>query len=242
MTPGAGALRSMAVVIPARDEEILLAACLRSVEAAMDMVDLISVAVVVVLDRCVDGSAEVARAWADRIPLFVVEGEFAGVGAARDAGVAAARRQMAVAATEHVWIANTDADTVVPGQWLEQQRRLANSGLDLILGTVEPGPPEPGQERAHQLWFEEHDLVEGHSHVHGANLGIRLSELDRVGGFGGARVGEDVGVMQRVRDGHGRWLATDTMRVVTSSRRHGRASHGFAEYLRALDASVQSRT
>ncbi len=241
MTPGAVALRSMAVVIPARDEEILLAACLRSVAAAMDRATLACLAVVV-LDRCVDGSAEVARAWAERIPLFVVEGDFTSVGAARDAGVAAARRHMGAVDTEHVWIANTDADTVVPGQWLERQRWLADSGLDLILGTVEPGPPEPGQERAHQLWFQEHDLVEGHSHVHGANLGIRLSELDRVGGFGDARVAEDVGLMQRVRDGHGRWLATDTMRVVTSSRRHGRASHGFAEYLRALDASVQSRT
>lgn len=241
MTQGVGALRSMAVVIPARNEEILLAACLRSVAAAMERVTLACLAVVV-LDRCVDGSAEVARDWAERIPLLLVEGEFTSVGAARDAGVAAARPQVNAVDAEHVWIANTDADTVVPSQWLERQRRLANSGLDLILGTVEPGPPEPGQERGHQIWFQEHDLVEGHSHVHGANLGIRLSELDRAGGFGDARVAEDVGLTQRVRDGHGRWLATDTMRVVTSSRRHGRASHGFAEYLRALDASVQSRT
>lgn len=237
MTSGRGAVRHMAVVIPARNEEVLLSACLRSVGAAMENCGVPALAVVV-LDGCTDASAAVAHACAADMPLIVVQGFFTSVGAARDAGVRAARRRFSAMATGQVWIANTDADTTVPTFWLERQRVLADSGLDLLLGTVEPGPPSPGQEAAHRLWFRQHGLVESHSHVHGANLGIRLSELERVAGFGDTSVGEDVAVARRVQGGSDRWLATDTFRVVTSPRRQGRVTSGFADYLRELDASL----
>lgn len=241
MTGGPGALHHMAVVIPARNEELLLPACLRSVATAMERAGVPAVAVVV-LDRCTDASAAVAHSCAADMALIVVEGSFPSVGAARDAGVLTARRRLSATPTSRVWIANTDADSTVPALWLERQRSLADSGLDLLLGTVEPGPPSPGQEVAHRVWFRQHQLVEGHPHVHGANLGVRLSEMERVGGFGDASVGEDVALAARVRSANNQWLATDTIRVVTSPRRHGRAPEGFAEYLRGLDASLGSAT
>ena len=37
-----------------------------------------------------------------------------------------------------MWIANTDADTVVPPTWLTTQLRWADSGHDVVIGTVEP--------------------------------------------------------------------------------------------------------
>jgi glycosyltransferase involved in cell wall biosynthesis len=56
--PTAGAL---AVVVPAHDEEALVADCLRSVLRALQRADLPSV-LVLVAHRCTDRTAEVARA------------------------------------------------------------------------------------------------------------------------------------------------------------------------------------
>ncbi len=234
-------VRAMAVVIPVHNEEGLLGACLDSVRRAIVLAGVTSL-VVVVLDRCTDNSDEVAAVYTGVMPLIVVEGDFCSIGRVRDAGVARARRYLSGTPASSIWLANTDADTVVPATWLLQQRALADAGVDLLLGTVEPGPAQPSQDRAQSLWFSEHHLREGHPHVHGANLGIRLSELDRVGGFGNSRVGEDEGVARRVQDSHGRWRAIDTTRVITSSRRDGRAEGGFAAYLRDLDVVTRPGT
>ena len=67
-------------------------------------------------------------------------------------------------------------------------------------------------------WHARHQLVEGHAHVHGANLGIRADRWRAVGGFGQRTVGEDVDLVERVRAVTGRWVATDTTRVLTSGR------------------------
>ncbi len=227
-------ITALAVVIPVHNEESLLSACLESVREAVQRITL-DVVVVASLDRCVDGSAAVAQRFCDEMPLLVVDAPFGNVGATRDAGVRAARCHLTHHGAERIWVANTDADTVVPNTWLHRQCSLADSGLDLVLGTVEPGPALPHQLSAHRLWFAEHILGEGHPHVHGANLGIRLSYWEAAGGFGAKSVHEDVALAKRVRELEGRWLATDTTRVVTSSRRHSKIPTGFAHYLRELD-------
>lgn len=234
MTPP---VRAMAVVVPAHNEEELLGACLDSVQLALRTVQVVTM-VTVVLDRCTDGSAAIAREHAGRVPLLLIEGTFPSVGAARDAGMARAAQHLASIPAQQIWVANTDADSLVPVHWLERQRRLANAGMDLVLGTVEPGPSPSGHDEADRLWRAQHTLVEGHAHIHGANLGVRLSVAMGVGGFGKVQVSEDVELAHRVQSGTMAWCATDTTRVVTSSRRQGRASHGFAEFLRALDASL----
>lgn len=114
--------------------------------------------------------------------------------------------------------------------------RLADRGADLVIGTVEPfgvGSPE-----VLRNWYSRHTLDEGHGHVHGANLGVRASSWRRVGGFGDSRVGEDVGLVERIRTGSARWLATDTIRVRTSGRMTSRVESGFAGYLKALDPAT----
>lgn len=84
-------------------------------------------------------------------------------------------------------------------------------------------------------WRDLHDLVEGHPHVHGANLGIRGSHWRAVGGFGDLTLHEDAGVVARVRAGTERWVATDTVRVRTSGRLSSRVHGGFATFLSRLD-------
>lgn len=226
------------VVVPARDEERLLPACLDSVREARRVLTRrrpeLDVEVVVVLDRCTDGSAEVVARYGDVLSL---ESSRGCVGAARAVGVTAALRGTGDPST--TWVANTDADTSVPADWLVTQVELADEGLDLVLGTVVPHDLESRLLRA---WSQRHHLREGHGHVHGANLGVRASSYLAAGGFGAEPLHEDVLLAEAVKTAGGRWLATDATRVRTASRWRGRVRGGFATYLRDLATEVRAET
>ncbi|MGB3829486.1 MAG: glycosyltransferase family 2 protein [Ornithinimicrobium sp.] len=228
------AVRDVVVAIPARNEEDLLSTCLSSVRAALaTLVTLhpdVRTAVVVALDGCTDGSAEVAR----RAGAHIVELIGAGVGASRDAAAHHGLGCLGGPQDALTWLACTDADTVVPPNWLVRQLIWADSGMDMVLGTVEPvGVRDPA---ALAAWHSRHRLGEGHPYVHGANLGVRVSTWRSVGGFGPRRAHEDVALAARVRSSAVSWVATDTTRAQTSGRLVGRAPSGFAEYLNALSS------
>ena len=129
-------VHQIAVVIPARDEERLVGRCLESVLCARRLTEArlpgVRVIVVVVADSCTDATAAVARAVEG---VTVVETDAANVGLARSIGVETA---VALAGgADGLWIANTDADSVVPRRWLLEQVRLAR------LGSVTPRHPIP---------------------------------------------------------------------------------------------------
>ena len=221
------------VVIPARDEASLLGRQLTAVAAAATAVrrtrpDVV-VATTVVLDSCVDDSAEVASAVPD---VHTVTVEVANVGAARRTGIEDARRRGAVAAAR-TWVACTDADSEVPVHWLTAQLALAARGFDLVVGTVWPDPGDSTPDRVAR-WWDRHTLGDDHPHVHGANLGFRLSAYDTVGGFRDLATGEDVDLVDRLRDAGVAWTAASRLPVLTSARLAGRAPAGFAEYLLTL--------
>lgn len=231
---GQGALERVAVVVPARDEEKLLPACLDSVVAAAHALARqrpeLTVDVVVVLDRCTDRSADVVAGYG---AVRAVTSAAGCVGAARAAGVAAALRGAGDPA--RTWLANTDADTQVPTDWLLAQVGLADEGVDLVLGTVVPHDLETLVLKA---WTQRHELAEGHRHVHGANLGVRGSAYRAAGGFTPVPLHEDVLLAEAVRGTGASWVATDATRVRTASRPRGRVSGGFATYLRELAGEV----
>lgn len=226
-------IRAVHVVVPARDEAELLPRCLHSVERARRLLRTcrphLLVDVTVVLDGCRDGTALVVEA--ARVGSLVVD--LGVVGETRDAGV---RQAVDVAADEGVapdelWIACTDADSAVSPHWLVRQLGLADT-VDLVVGTVEPvGCTDAG---LLARWRERHELVEGHTHVHGANLGFRASTYLDVGGFAPLPVHEDVDLVRRLRAHTDRWVATDSVRVATSARAHGRTPDGFSGYLADL--------
>lgn len=224
------------VAIPARDEEVLLPGCLRSVTAAVAALGAARpgtrVSVVVALDGCTDGSARVVGAWG--VERAVLPG--LGVGAARDAAVERGLRALGAPDERTTWIACTDADTVVPPGWLLRQVVWAEQGTDLVVGTAEPTGVEHGAALA--AWHERHRLDEGHAHVHGANLGVRVCRWRQMGGFGHRLVSEDVDLVERVRAATDRWVATDTTRVLTSGRSSSRVANGFAGYLRTVRAET----
>lgn len=221
------------VVVPARDEEQLLPRCLASVRVALDGVRPLGVAtsVVVVADSCTDRTAEVAEA----AGALVVPSVGGRVGAARAAGVDAALARLD-ADPRRIWLAHTDADSVVPRRWLLEQLRHAAAGADAWVGTVrladeadgEPVPPE--RRDAVDRWIAAYaalllpDLT--HGHVHGANLGVRADAYLAVGGFEPVGLHEDRVLAARLREAARPVVAGSAEPVTTSHRSDGRVAEG----------------
>ena len=84
----------LSAVIPVHNEETQLAECLACLEFADE--------IVVLLDKCTDGSGDIAQKFTDR----VIEGDWEIEGERRNAGIEACRGE---------WIFEIDADERVPG-------------------------------------------------------------------------------------------------------------------------------
>ncbi|MGB5951100.1 MAG: glycosyltransferase family A protein [Ornithinimicrobium sp.] len=225
------------ISIPAHNEATLLASCLDSVRHAVavacDFRPGLRAEIVVALDRCTDGTGDVARA---RQVETVLSGR-PGVGSARNAAIEAGLRLLDHPCLAQTWLACTDADTVVPSTWLVRQFMWAGRGIDLVLGTVHPDAFSDARSR--RIWRARHQLREGHLHVHGANLGVRADQWQQLGGFEPLVSGEDVAFAAGVRRVTQNWVATDSTRVMTSGRLNSRVEGGFADYLKDLPASAQ---
>ncbi|WP_431814156.1 glycosyltransferase family 2 protein [Kocuria sp. cx-455] len=230
----------IAVVIPACNEQDRVARCIESVSAAVR--NLVSaepgaiVCVVLAADNCTDRTVpEACEAWAtswgpdERAHLTVLEGHWASAGGARQA---AANRALI---GNPDWIASTDADTAVPAHWLSYQVERARSGVDAVLGTVEPDPDEC-PDHVSRLWHSEHDLAEGHPYIHAANMGVRAGAFAAAGGFPNVECSEDEALVGALRAHGARVESTDRIRAITSGRLRGRAALGFAYHLRSLAA------
>jgi glycosyltransferase involved in cell wall biosynthesis len=224
----------MGVLIPARNEEKLLPRCLQSVLLAKASVGAsVSVDIVVVADSSVDRTLEIAK----NILLSngIVRGISAGaVGPAR-AFAAQLLLGRYVGSWSRCWLANTDADCIVPPDWLIRQLKLASSGVEAIAGTVnvdsfeEHGPEVPARFRSSYRI----DPDGGHPHVHGANLGVRADSYLRAGGWGNLNTAEDHDLWRRLADTGALLHSTNRLEVRTSGRRLGRAPRGFAAALAA---------
>jgi hypothetical protein len=225
-------IEAAGIVVPAHDEEALLPSCLSALAQAVRSVS-IPVHVLVAADSCTDGTVAVARACG----AGVITVQARSVGAARAAGMAEVLRLTAAAPPAAVWLATTDADTVVPPGWLERQLARAGQGWDVVLGTVtvtdwsEHPPHVPAA-------FEARYASGGgpHSHVHGANLGIRASAYLAAGGFTALRTAEDHALVAAAARAGCPVLRASDIAVQTSARRQARAPLGFSHLLRTLDA------
>ena len=226
---------AVVVVVPARDEQRLVGACLDSVAHAVRVLRAahpeVRTRVVVVLDVCGDGTAAVV---AGRPGVQAVTSTAGNVGEARALGVEAASAWAEATGGGRVWIANTDADSEVPGHWLLAQWRLAAAGHHLVVGTVTPRPGDLPPDVL-TAWHARHSRADGHEHVHGANLGFSLEAYCSVGGFAPLPAHEDVELVESVRRAGLSHVATGAIDVSTSGRRAGRTPVGFASYLGDLE-------
>ncbi len=235
-------IRRVAVIVPAADEQDRIAACLSAIERArrellgrssgIDSLGIDQVDVIVVLDDCHDNTAAVVADFARRQPVRAVVSSARCVGSARRLGT-----QSAIDASDvepdQLWLANTDADSRVPSDWLTQMVDAANTGAQLVLGTV-----LPGEELAHGLrmdWLAAHESGPGHPHIHGANLGLRADTYLELGGWRERTSDEDVDLVARaVAAGNVEIARSGSIAVMTSARMAGRAPRGFSSYLRQL--------
>lgn len=219
-------IEHVAVLIPARDEEERVERCLRAVMVAKQHCT-VDVSVTLVADGCLDSTAHRAR----RFPgVDVLEIDASNVGAARHTAAAHALERLR-ARPEAAWFANTDADSVVPPNWLTTQLAYAAVGYDLVIGSVRPDPAEYPPE-LQQEWEETHVKGEPNGHVHGANLGIRAAAYLRVGGYRPLPEHEDVDLVARLAGCA--TVASDHAEVLTSARLVGRTPGGYAGYLRTV--------
>jgi glycosyltransferase involved in cell wall biosynthesis len=230
-------IRSVGVVVPAHDEEDLLPACLAGLRRAARALRGSGVHLVVVADRCRDRTAEVARCGG----AAVVTIDAQRAGAARAAGVLEVLRRTSHLDPAEVWVATTDADTIVRPGWLREQVRYANRGWDAVAGTIRVADWSGRHPGARSLFRRRYGKGTGpHSHVHGANLGFRASAYLRAGGFPAVPTGEDRALVAALDAAGSRVLRTRALTVVTSARREARAPHGFGDYLTGLDAEAET--
>lgn len=231
-------ISTVAVVVPVSDEQSLLPACLAALRRSRAELrhcvgDALEVRTVAVLDSCTDASVRIAASFENVETVTINERR---VGAARRAGAAFALR--AASRLEEVWLANTDADSQVPRDWLTGMVEMADQGADLVLGTVRPAHGISASTLT--AWYDGHTLTDGHPHVHAANLGVRASVYTAIGGWPDLTTGEDEALVARAAELPDLHVArTARFPVTTSTRLHARAPSGFSSYLRGLSAGGQ---
>ncbi len=253
-------------VVPAHNEQDGIAVCLAGLLTAAAHCQLAGVRVklVVVLDACDDLTRRrAAEALATLAPIDRVGGTPAtsgsrirtvgnvtgrlitvavrNVGRARALGAAAGLDALAAVNPEGIWLATTDADSVVPPNWLAHQLQLRRAGADGCAGMVVVdswlGHP-PGTRAAYeQRYWPRGRMDFAHRHVHGTNLGVSMAAYLDAGGFPAIATGEDHALWEALRAADRRLVATPLAAVTTSGRRHGRSPAGFAEHLTSLDCS-----
>jgi glycosyltransferase involved in cell wall biosynthesis len=230
-------IQAVGVVIPAHNEEDLLPSCLAAMRLATRRPHRIRVHLIVVADACTDRTAEHAR----RAGAVVREIQARCVGAARRAGMREALRRTQHLDPGTVWLATTDADTLVSPEWLSQHLHYAARGWDAVVGTVTvtdwaghpPGLPS---------LFHQHYRAASpgtHPHVHGANLGIRANAYLAAGGFQPNPTAEDHALVASLTGMGRRIMRTTEISVLTSARRQARAPQGFSHLLSTLGGSTQ---
>ena len=221
------------VVVPARDEELLLPDCLASLRVAANAVRAeraVEVLAVVVLDSCRDDSAlaVAAHPWVRRVAVSV-----GNVGAARRAGAQVVLDELRHVPSRRIWLATTDADSQVPPGWLIGMVDLAAGGTEVVVGTVTVDDWAPHPTPVAERWLAGYARTEPHPHIHGANLGLTAAAYLAAGGFPAAALGEDVALV--TASSERRVVRTTALPVRTSGRAVGRVTGGFADFLKALD-------
>jgi glycosyltransferase involved in cell wall biosynthesis len=211
------------IVIPAHDEQALIGAAVAAARrtATQPALDGEEVQVVVVLDACSDQTGTIAR----KLGAETISVAARNVGAARAAG---ANLLLARGAR---WLAFTDADSAVACDWLAAQLALQSGA---VCGCVQVGDwsAHGVQAAAVRAAFDaQYRPVEGHRHIHGANLGVSARAYQCAGGFKSLVSSEDVALVDAlVASGAGITFSA-APRVTTSARMDHRAPAGFGEAL-----------
>jgi glycosyltransferase involved in cell wall biosynthesis len=229
------------VVIPANDESGSIEAAIQSVvhAAAHTAVEGVVVRMVVVDDSSSDSTGDRAAAAAGSTGE-VLRVEARSAGAARRAGFLALCSASEGLDADEVWLATTDADTLVFSDWIARQLRWWQKGADGIAGTVIPISWEeqpPVVRRRYESKMAQLGTGFGHPHVYGANLALTKAAYLETGGISAIDSGEDHALWDALEANGRHAIHVPDVRVATSTRREGRAPDGFSALLRSLETN-----
>jgi glycosyltransferase involved in cell wall biosynthesis len=225
------------VVIPARDEARHAERAIAALKRAFDhpVLRRSELRAVVVDDSSTDTTAERAAAALGRRGEVVRVG-LGSAGGARQAGFRVLCDASAGLEDDAVWLATTDADSVVPPDWLARQLRWWRAGADAVAGVVVPtswDEQPPIVRRRYEAHMARLGSRFGHPHVYGANLGLSKAAYLGTGGVPPVPTGEDHALWRCIpRDAVA--LKVADVVVATSARREGRAPGGFSALLRSF--------
>jgi glucosyl-3-phosphoglycerate synthase len=228
------------VVIPARDEEETIAACLAAL--ARQSIGPAAFETILVADACTDETETVARATARRLglELTVLPGPGAGSGPARRLGMDAAAERLEASGHGGGLIATTDADSTPAEDWLARQLAHLARGARVVAGLIELHPDDaavmPGAVRRRRDRDAAHRLSEligrephaEHHHFAGASLGVTAETYRQVGGLEDWTALEDHAFGVKLARRGIPVLRPADVRVRTSARTDGRAHRGLS--------------
>lgn len=219
------------IAIPAHNEAQHILLTLHALQRSIAHYGLPAL-VVVVADACTDHTAQLARALADH----VIEANLCNVGRARGLGAQWLWDQGAQ------WLACSDADSLVPLDWLSAQHRIQHQlQCDVFCGIVKV--QDWGDYSAEVIAaFHATPPQDGHPHIHGANLGISRKAYAMAGGFQPAHAHEDVSLVRRCEAAGLSIARLIEPCVTTSARRTPRAREGFGEFLLDLERTLQQQS
>lgn len=235
---------NVVVAVPAHNEEELLPDCLEGVLTALDHArstgKMDRGVVAVGAHRCADRTVEMARrTLASSLPAT----DWTVVEDMTSTTVAGVRREAVDAGSrlldraDGAWLFNTDADSLVPAEWITstlraatKERAVAVAGLVSLMDWN----PAPTVRQTYEALVSRGIHATGHDHVYGANLAVRLDAYRAVGGFALLLHGEDHDLLRRVRTA-GLKVATPLAPLVqTSGRVDPRCPAGLGALLRQL--------
>jgi glycosyltransferase involved in cell wall biosynthesis len=236
MRPPQSAFWSIGIIVPAHNEETSIESCVESIRRSCEAAQLLDYWIVIVADSCTDDTFARAQRALQGVGE-VLESNAKSAGSARRLGVDAALAHFGDKDLRQIWLANTDADTLVSRDWIAVQLSLADAGIAAVAGIVKL--EEGGTLAAHELYRATYLIgPDGtHEHVHGANLALRADAYVDAGGWAHKALAEDHCLWDRLKHRGWRLSSPVTSVVVTSARLIGRARGGFADTLRAaIDA------
>ena len=244
-----------AIVIPAKDEQARLHACLDAAAVAIHAASDLTAGIVLVVNNTTDESAHRAFEWAlDRgvVPFVLIDCAFAPA----EAGAGAARRLGLDTACDHLAapgvLLTTDADTLVRDDWVIRnlaELRVAELICGTVLGRADEARALPPAIAAHgsieqdyltasielvaRLDPQPHDPAPAHHNAAGASMAVSRRVYEMVGGLPPLPMSEDRAFAERV-DAHDFRIRYSAAAIVeTSCRMTGRTAGGMAGTLRA---------
>ena len=260
----------LVVIVPVRNEAARLPATLAALadQRGLDgrRLDPCTFEIIVLANNCSDDSVGVVRRFAARHPrlrLHAVAVRFpravAHVGHARACLMNEASRRLQATVGAAGIIASTDGDTRVASDWLAAIRHEIDAGADAVGGRIvlesSAGVP-PGlaklarrDERYQRLRTQLEHAVDPapfdpwprhHQHF-GANLAVSAAAYARVGGLPAEPFLEDEAFYQALCAHDMKVRHSESIRVVTSSRRDGRVAVGLSWQLREWEALAATR-